>query len=80
MPVWAQSRLTLWNPMDYKPPGSSAMAFSRQEYQSGLLFPSPGNLPDPRIKPASPALPELTVRFFTTAPPERSWQNHRESN
>ena len=29
--------------------------FSRQEYWSGLPFPSPGDLPDPGIKPASPA-------------------------
>ena len=32
------------------------MGFSRQEYWSGLLFPSPGNLPDPGIEPRSPAL------------------------
>ena len=32
------------------------MEFSRQEYWSGLLFPSPGELPDPEIKPGSPAL------------------------
>ena len=31
------------------------MRFSRQEYWSGLLFPSPGNLPDTGIKPLSPA-------------------------
>ena len=30
--------------------------FSRQEYWSGLPFPSPGDLPDPRIEPGSPAL------------------------
>ena len=30
--------------------------FSRQEYWSGLLFPSPGDLPDPGIEPRSPAL------------------------
>ena len=33
-----------------------SMAFSRQEYWSGLPFPSPGDLPDPGIKPRSPAL------------------------
>ena len=33
-----------------------SMGFSRQEYWSGLPFPSPGNLPDPGIKPRSPAL------------------------
>ena len=32
------------------------MEFFRQEYWSGLLLPSPGNLPNPEIKPASPAL------------------------
>ena len=32
------------------------MEFFRQEYWSGLPFPSPGHLPDPRIKPESPAL------------------------
>ena len=33
-----------------------AMGFSRQEYWSGLPFPSPGDLPDPEIEPRSPAL------------------------
>ena len=32
------------------------MGFSRQEYWSGLPFPSPGDLPDPRIEPKFPAL------------------------
>ena len=32
-----------------------SMGFSRQEYWSGLSFPSPGDLPDPGIKPRSPA-------------------------
>ena len=32
------------------------MGFLRQEYWNGLLFPSPGDLPDPGIKPGSPAL------------------------
>ena len=33
------------------------MEFFRQEYWSGLSFPSPGDLPDPRIEPRSPELP-----------------------
>ena len=33
-----------------------SMGFSRQEYWSGLPFPTPGDLPDPEIKPGSPAL------------------------
>ena len=32
-----------------------SIGFSRQEYWSGLPFPSPGDLPDPGVKPASPA-------------------------
>ena len=52
--------------MDYSLPGSSVHGFSRQEYWSGLPFPSPGDLPDPGIKPRSSA---LAGRFFTTEPP-----------
>ena len=43
-----------------------SMGFSRQEYWSGLPFPSPENLPNPRIESASPALAD---GFFTTEPP-----------
>ena len=43
------------------------MKFSRQEYWSGLLCPSPGDLPDPGIKPKSLAFPALSGRFFTTS-------------
>ena len=46
-----------------------SMEFSRQEYWSGLLFPIPGDLPDPGIEPASPVSPALAGRFFTTEPP-----------
>ena len=37
-------------------PAPQSMGFSRQEYWSELLFPSPGDLPDPGIEPRSPAL------------------------
>ena len=54
----AQSCLTLCDPMDCSPPGSSlSMEFSRQEYWSGLPFPPPGNISDPRIESASAATP-----------------------
>ena len=36
-----------------------SMGFSRQEYWSGLPCPSPGDLPDPGIKPRSPVSPQL---------------------
>ena len=45
-----------------------SLGFSRQEYWSGLPFPSPGDLPDPGIEPGSLA---MTGRFFTTAPPTK---------
>ena len=43
------------------------MGFSRQEYCSGLPFPSPGDLPNPGIEPKSLMSPELVGRFFTTS-------------
>ena len=43
-----------------------ATGFFRQEYWSGLPFTSPGDLPNPGIKPVFPA---LTGGFFTTEPP-----------
>ena len=52
-----------------------SMGFSRQEYWSGLLFPSPGDLSDPGMEPVSSA---LVGRFFTTEPagkPKRSLPN-----
>ena len=52
----AQSCQTLCDPMDCRPPGSSVHGFSRQEYWSGLPFPSPGDLPDPETEPRSPSL------------------------
>ena len=38
-----------------------SMRFSQQEYRSGLPFPSPGGLPNPRIKPTSPMSPALQM-------------------
>ena len=43
------------------------MGFPRQEYWSGLPFPSPRNLPDPEIKPTSLTSHTLAGRFFTTS-------------
>ena len=50
----AQSCLTLCDPMDLAHQAPPSMEFSRQEYWSGLPFPSPGDLPDPGIEPGSP--------------------------
>ena len=51
-----------------------SMGFSRQEYWSGLPFPSPGNLPDPGIEPRSPALQACAL---TSEPPGKP--NGKES-
>ena len=45
---------------------SLSMGFFRQEYWSGLPFPTPGDLPDPGVEPESPVSPALASRFFTT--------------
>ena len=44
-----------------------SMGFSRQEYWSGLPFPPPGDLPDPRLKPTSNASPALTGSLYLCA-------------
>ena len=49
-----QSFPTLCNPIAHQ--AHLSMEFFRQEYWSGLPFPSPGDLPNPGIKPRSPAL------------------------
>ena len=56
--------VTLWTVAHQAP---LSMEVSRQEYWSGLPFPSPGDLPDPGIKPASLMSPALAGIFFTTS-------------
>ena len=57
-----------WTAACQAPP---SMGFSRQEYWSGLPCPSPGDLPDPGIQPASLMSPALAGKFFTaSATPE----------
>ena len=64
----AQSYITLCSPMDCSPPGSSVHGFPRQDYWSGgLPLPTPGDLPDPGIEPASLASLALAGTFFTTS-------------
>ena len=54
---------TPWTVAYQAPP---SMGFSRQEYWSGLPFPSPGDRPDPGIKPGSPA---FQADALTSEPP-----------
>ena len=60
--------VTPWTVAYLAPP---SMGFSRQEYWSGVPFPSPGDLPDPGIEPRSPA---FQADALTSEPPgEAPW-------
>ena len=54
-------------------PGSSVHGISQARIWSGLPFPSPGDLPNPGIKPMSLVSPALVGGFFTTSLP---WEAH----
>ena len=64
----AQPCLTLCDPMDCSPSGSSCLVFSSQEYWGGFPCPPPGNLPNPGIKPWSPVSQTDTL---PSEPPEK---------
>ena len=59
---------TLWTVACH---ASLSMGFSRQEYWSGLVCPSPENLPNPRIELMSVMSPELAGMFFI---PSTTWE------
>ena len=63
---YVQPFVTLWT-VAHKTPQS--IEFFRQEYWSGLSFPSPGDFPDPGIEPGSPA---LQADSLPTEPPGNS--------
>ena len=52
-----------------------SMEFSRQEYWSGLPFPTPRDLSNPGIETMSLVSPALAGRFFTTAPSRKYIKN-----
>ena len=58
------------------PQAPLSMGFSRQEYWSGWPFPSPGDIPNPGIKPASLTSPALAGGFFTT---NTTWETPGDS-
>ena len=62
----AHSCPTLCNPRTAGCQALLSVGFPRQEYWSGLSFPSPGDLPDTGMEPVSPALAGV---FFTTELP-----------
>ena len=66
-----QSCLTLCDPRDCSPPGSSVYGNFQARILSGLPFPIRGDLPDPEIKPSTLVPPALAGRFFTPVPPSK---------
>ena len=76
MLTWVLLFVTPWSVAHQMP---LSMGFSRQEYWSGLPFPSLWDLPDPGVEPTSLASLALAGRFFTTVPPgkprnEKHWK------
>ena len=65
----SDSCLILSTPQAVAHQAPMSVGFPRQEYLSGLPFPSPGNLPGSGIKPVSPA---LAGGFFTIGPPGKA--------
>ena len=65
--------LTLCDHMATAHQAPLSTGLSRQEYWSRLSFPPPEDLPDPGIKPMSPASPALAGGFFTTEPPGKPY-------
>ena len=66
-----QSCLTLCDPMEYSPPGSSVHGISPARIRKWIAFPPSRDLPHAGIKPWSPASPALAGGFFTTS---ASWE------
>ena len=52
---------------------ATSLELRKQEYWSGLSFPTPGDLPDTGIKPKSLVSPALVGGFFTTEPPGKPY-------
>ena len=67
---------TPWTVGHQAPP---SMGFSRQEYWSGMPFPSPGDLPDSGIKPRSPALQADTLTSEPLGKPP-IWEKNLKKN
>ena len=66
-----QSCPTLCDRMDHSPQLPLSMGFSRQEYQSGLSCPLPGDFPNPGIEPVFPISPAVQAESLPTEPPRK---------
>ena len=70
-----QSCLTLSNPVNCSPPGSSVHSIFQARILERFDISTPGGLLDPGIKPASLVSPAFSGRFFATVPLEKSHSN-----
>ena len=76
-----KSCLTIYDPMDCSPPGSSVHEIFQARILEQVAISSSGGLPNPGIQPMSPASPALAGGFFTTEPPGKHLYNYiLESN
>ena len=71
--VSAQLCLTFCDSIDCISPGSSVLWISQAKYWSRLPFPTPGDLPNPGLKPTSLMPPALAGEFLPLAPPGKAW-------
>ena len=70
MCAWVLSRIQLFEtPWTVAHQAPLSLQFSRQEYWSGLAFPTPGHLPDPGTESVILVSSVLAGGFFTTMPP-----------
>ena len=56
---------------------SLSVGFSRQDYWRGLPFPSPGDLPNPRIEPVSPTAPALALPLVPSGKPAYIYEKNQ---
>ena len=73
----AQLCPTLWGPMDYNPSGSFVHGILQERILEWVAFPSPRDLPDPGVKPGSPA---LQTDSLPTEPPGKRMKGITEAN
>ena len=68
---------TFYDPWTVACQAPLSMEFSRQKYWSGLPFPTPKDLPEPGIEPASFVSAALAGRFYSTVPTGKSLLAHK---
>ena len=78
--VYAQLCLTLCDPINCRQPGSYVHGILQERILELVTISTPGDLPDPGIKPASLASPAFVGRFFTIVPPGKPGLSRNSHN